>query len=117
MADFSMFGSLFESLVVRDLRVYAQPLGFDAYHYRDSDGYEADVVIQGLDGTWAAFEVKLNSGPRQVEEATTALKRMRDKTHQRRARQLVLMAVVTATRTAYTRPDGVAVVPITTLGP
>ncbi len=117
MADFSMFGSLFESLVVRDLRVYAQPLGFSAYHYRDSDGNEADMVLQGLDGTWAAFEVKLNSGPRQIEEAAVALKRLRDKVHPRRTGQLALLAVVTAVRAAYTRPDGVAVIPITALGP
>ena len=117
MADFSVFGSLFESLAVRDLRVYAQSLGFDAFHYHDSDDLEADVVIQGLDGTWAAFEVKLSSGPRQIEEAATALKRLRDKAHKRRANQFVLMAVITATRTAYMRPDGVAVIPITTLGP
>ena len=117
MADFSMFGSLFESLAVRDLRVYAQPLGFDAFHYHDSDDLETDVVIQGLDGTWAAFEVKLNSGPRQIEEAATALKRLRAKAHKRRANQLSLMAVVTATRTAHMRPDGVAVIPLTTLGP
>lgn len=117
MADFSVFGSLFESLAVRDLRVYAQPLGFDAFHYHDSDDLETDIVIQGLDGTWAAFEVKLNSGPRQIEEAATALKRLRDKAHKRRANQLALMAVVTATKTAYMRSDGVAVIPITTLGP
>lgn len=117
MADFSMFGRLFESLAVRDLRVYAQPLGFDAFHYRDSDDLETDIVIQGLDGTWAAFEVKLNSGPRQIEEAATALKRLRDKAHKRCADQLALMAVITATRTAHMRPDGVAVIPLTTLGP
>ena len=117
MADFSMFGSLFVSLAVRDLRVYAQPLGFDAFHYRDSDDLEADVILQSLNGTWAAFEVKLNSGPRQIEEAATALKRIRDKAHKRRASQLTLMAVLTATKTAYMRPDGVAVIPITTLGP
>ena len=117
MADFSMFGSLFESLAVRDLRVYAQPLGFDTFHYHDSDELETDIVIQGLDGTWAAFEVKLNSGPRQIEEAATALKRLQGKAHKRRANQLALMAVVTATKTAYMRPDGVAVIPLTTLGP
>ena len=117
MTDFSMFGSLFESLAVRDLRVYTQPLGFDTFHYHDSDDLETDIVIQGLDGTWAAFEVKLNSGPRQIEEAATALKRLRAKAHKRRANQLALMAVVTATRTAHMRPDGVAVIPLTTLGP
>ena len=117
MADFSVFGSLFESLAVRDLRVYAQPLGFDAYHYHDSDELETDLVLQGIDGTWAAFEVKLNSGSRQIEDAATALKRLRDKSHKRRANQLTLMAVITATKTAYMRPDGVAVIPLTTLGP
>ncbi|MCY4193179.1 MAG: DUF4143 domain-containing protein [bacterium] len=117
MANFSMFGRLFESLTVRDLRVYAQPMGFHAYHYHDSDELETDVVIQGLDGTWASFEVKLNSGPRQIEEAATALKRLRDKAQRRRADQLALMAVITATKTAYMRPDGVAVIPITALGP
>ncbi|MCY4273559.1 MAG: DUF4143 domain-containing protein [bacterium] len=117
MANFSMFGRLFESLAVRDLRVYAQPMGFHAYHYHDSDELETDVVIQGLDGTWASFEVKLNSGPRQIEEAATALKRLRDKAQRRRADQLALMAVITATKTAYMRPDGVAVIPITALGP
>ena len=117
LADFSMFGCLFESLVVRDLRVYAQPLGFETYHYQDSDGFETDAVIQGLDGTWAAFEVKLNAGPRQIEEGAAAVKRLRDKAHQRRTDQLALMAVITATKTAYMRPDGVAVIPITTLGP
>ncbi len=117
MKNFSVFGQLFESLAVRDLRVYAQPAGFNAYHYRDSEGLEADVVLQGLDGAWASFEIKLNSGPRQVEEAATALKRLRDKAHERRAKQLVLMAVITAAKTAYMRPDGVAVIPITTLGP
>ncbi|MCQ3812026.1 MAG: hypothetical protein KTV68_15895 [Acidimicrobiia bacterium] len=74
-------------------------------------------VAEGLGGTWAAFEVKLNSGPRQIEEAATALKRLRAKAHKRRANQLALMAVVTATRTAHMRPDGVAVIPLTTLGP
>lgn len=117
MADFSMFGSLFESLVVRDLRVYAQLLGFEAFHYHDSDGLEADIVIQGLDGTWAAFEVKLNAGQRQIEEAASSLNKLRQKAHKRRSAQLALMAVITATRTAYLRPDGVAVIPITTLGP
>lgn len=117
MADFSMFGNLFKSLAVRDLRVYAQRLGFDAYHYQDSDGLETDVVIAGLDGTWAAFEVKLNSGSRQIDEAAATLKRLRDKAHRRRADQLALLAVVTATTTAYSRADGVAVIPITTLGP
>lgn len=117
VADFSMFGSLFESLVLRDVRVYGQTLGYDAFHYQDSDGLEADIVLQGLDGTWAAFEVKLNSGPRQIDEAANSLKRLRDKAHRRRTDQLALLAVITATRTAYLRPDGVAVIPITTLGP
>ncbi len=117
MSDFAIFGRLFESLSIRDLRVYAQPLGFGSYHYYDSDGLEIDMIIQGLDGTWAAFEVKLNSGLKQIEEAATALKRLRNKALKRRSDQLELLAVITSTKTAYMRPDGVAVIPITTLGP
>ncbi len=56
--ELSHMGSLFESLVVRDLRVLSQPLGGTVFHYRDSNDLEVDAVVQ-LDGQWAAFEIKL----------------------------------------------------------
>ena len=59
LRDIETLGLLFESLVVRDLRVYAQGLDANVYHYRDNTGLEADAIVQRRDGAWAAFEVKL----------------------------------------------------------
>jgi len=61
-ADLEFFGFLFESLVVRDLRVYSQLEGCRLSHYRDEYGLEVDVILERADGEWAAFEVKLGSG-------------------------------------------------------
>ena len=58
-ADLEFFGLLFESLVVRDLRVYSQFDDCVLSHYRDEHGLEVDVVLERADGEWAAFEVKL----------------------------------------------------------
>ena len=63
LRDLNWMGFLFESLVVRDLRVYAQALGGEVFHYRDDLGFEADAIIELPDGSWAAFEVKLGSSP------------------------------------------------------
>ena len=60
--DKEALGFMFESMAIRDLRVYAQSLGAHLYYYGDSNGLEADVVIDGLDGQWAAVEIKLGGG-------------------------------------------------------
>lgn len=57
--DFEWFGFLFESMVIRDLRVYAQAIGATVYHYRDNTGLEVDAVVDAGPGRWAVFEVKL----------------------------------------------------------
>ena len=62
LADLHLLGLLFASLVVRDLRVYAQASDATVLHYRDNTGLEVDAIVEGADGRWAAFEVKL--GPR-----------------------------------------------------
>ncbi len=61
MFDFNTFGLLFESLVIRDLRIYAEYLNASVYHYRDKLGREADAVIVFEDGSWALIEVKLKN--------------------------------------------------------
>lgn len=72
MRDLNLLDHLFESLVVRDLRVYAQAIDdAQVLQYRDSSGLEVDAIVQLPDGRWAAFEVKLGSG--QVEAAATGL--------------------------------------------
>lgn len=65
--DFETFGLLFESMCIRDLRVYADAFGGDVFHYRDKTGLESDAVIGLHDGRWALIEVKL--GEKQVDIA------------------------------------------------
>ena len=74
LRDLRFLGLLFESMVVRDLRVYAQAADAEVFHYRKDRCLEVDAVVQGRDGRWAAFEVKL--GPRAVEEGARILPRL-----------------------------------------
>ena len=115
LADPNLAGLLFESLVVRDLRIYAQPLGGQVLHYRDNTGLEIDVIVETPDGRWGAFEVKL--GTARIDEAATALTRMVDKIDTSRAGPPAVLGVIVGTGYGYRRPDGVAVIPIGALGP
>ena len=108
--DPNTFGLLFESMVVRDLRVYAQSLGGDVYHYRDQEGLEADAVIHLRNGKWAAVEVKL--GDDQIDDAAKNLKKLKAKVDTETMSPPSFLAVVTGTEYAYTRDDGVHVIPI-----
>ncbi len=110
MNDPRTFGLLFESLVVRDLRVYAQSIGGDVFHYRDRSGLEADAVISLHDGRWAAVEVKL--GDSWVNEGAENLLKLKDRTDTDMMGQPAFLAVVTGTGHAYTREDGVHVIPV-----
>ena len=113
MRDLRTFGFLFESLVVRDLEIYAESLGARLYHYQDYDNDEFDAVIQFPDGTWSAFEVKFN--PADVDEAAGDLVRIAAKFTHNRPRALAV--VVGKQGIAHRRPDGVYVLPLTALKP
>ncbi len=102
-------GFLFESLAIRDLRVYAASLGGNVSHYRDEQNDEVDAVVELPDGRWAAFEVKLG-GQANVEAASAALLKLVAKVTPERAEQLASLTVITAGSTSFTRPDGVNVV-------
>ena len=117
MGDLRFLGFLFESLVVRDLRIYAQPADAEVFHYREKDGLEADAVVDAGDGRWAAFEVKL--GQRWVDEGAASLLRLRERLRGNRDgyREPSALAVVIPGGAAYRRPDGVSVIPAATLGP
>ena len=117
ISDIETLGFLFESLVVRDLRVYSQPDQGYVYHYRDSDNLEVDAIVARDDGAWLAVEVKLGHRPATVDAAAASLLRLRDKVAASRRADLAGLVVVTALGPAYRRPDGVHVVPITALGP
>ncbi|HVI42904.1 MAG TPA: DUF4143 domain-containing protein, partial [Anaerovoracaceae bacterium] len=65
--DFNTFGLLFESLCIRDLRIYAQALDGEVFHYHDKSGLEADAIVSLKDGSWGAIEVKM--GSKEIEDA------------------------------------------------
>ena len=115
LRDLGWLGLLFENLVVRDLRVYAQATDAQVYAYRDETGLEADTIIETSTGEWAAFEVKL--GQREVDSAAEQLLRLRDRVDTDVAGEPVALVIVTATGYGYMRKDGVAVVPIGALKP
>jgi predicted AAA+ superfamily ATPase len=115
LSDIEWLGFLFESLVVRDLRAYAGHLGGSVYHYRDETGLEVDAIVELPDGRWAGFEVKLGAG--RVEEGAASLRKLAARVDPKAAGQPLALGVITATGYGYTRDDGVAVIPIGTLGP
>jgi len=110
LQDFNTFGLLFESLCVRDLRVYAQAIDGEVFHYRDRNGLEADAVIHLKDGRWGAVEVKM--GAKEIEVAAVNLNTLRDKVNLSKMQEPSFLMVLTATEFGYRREDGVYIVPI-----
>jgi predicted AAA+ superfamily ATPase len=108
--DLETFGFLFESLCTRDVRVYAQAIDADVFHYRDKNGLEADIIIRLRDGRWAAIEVKL--GESQVEEAARHLLNLKALIDEEKMGKAAFLMVLTGGRFAYRRDDGVFVIPI-----
>ena len=115
LGDLNLLGLLFESLVVRDLRIYAQANDSEVLHYRDNTGLEVDAVVQAADGRWAAFEIKL--GPGRVDEGARNLLKFAERVDQAACGAPSALAVIVAVGYGYERPDGVGVIPITALGP
>ena len=112
--DFEWFGHLFESLVIRDLRVYAQAIGATVYHYRDNTGLEVDAVVDAGPGRWAAFEIKLGAG--RTDEAARTLLKFADRVDTERCGQPAALGVIVGSGYGYARPDGVGVIPVGALG-
>lgn len=111
--DLSTLGMLFESLCVRDLRVYAEALGGRLYRYHDSTGLEADAVIVLRGGRYALVEVKL--GASEVEDGARSLQAVSDKIDRGIMGAPSFCAVVTPGGYAYRRSDGILVLPISCL--
>lgn len=112
--DFETFGLLFESMVVRDIRSYVQALGGRAYHYRDKDGMECDIIVHLGDGRWGAMDVKRGS-EKGIEEGVKRLLRLRNKVNDRYRSKLSFLAIVVSTNLAYTRRDGIHIIPLACL--
>ncbi|MDR1953111.1 MAG: DUF4143 domain-containing protein, partial [Clostridiales Family XIII bacterium] len=113
LSDINFIGYLFESLAIRDLRIYASVYDGHVYHYRDSRGLEADAIIEFPDGTWAAFEIKLGIGAQ--DEAATNLLKLASNVDSEKMGKPVALTVITGNGFAYRRKDGVNVVPLSVL--
>ena len=109
--DITTFGFLFESLVVHDLRVYADAIGARVYKYRDSKKREADAVLQFNDGTWALIEVKLG-GDADIKKAADNLVKIADDIDYEKTGKPAFLMVVTKNKVAYQMDNGVYVVPL-----
>ena len=114
--DLEAMGLLFESMAVRDLRIYAQSFGARLYYYGDDSGLEADAIIDGIDGEWAAVEIKLGGGT-AITKAMDSLRAMRQRVDTTRRGMSARLIVVTAFGHGYQTDDGIAVVPLTALRP
>lgn len=115
LADLKTFGFMFETLCVRDLRVYADVLNGKVYHYRDSKGLECDAVVHLRDGRYGLVEIKLG-GDNLIEEGAANLLKLRDKINTDKMNEPCFMMIVTAVgKFAFRRNDGVYVVPVTLL--
>lgn len=112
--DLETFGFLFEAMVERDLKVYADSFNAKCYHYQDYQDKEIDSVIELKNGEWCAFEIKL--GANQIEKAANDLLNLKKKIEDEDGKvPSVLCVICGLTNAAYQRPDGVYVVPITAL--
>ena len=110
--DLRTFGFLFETLCIRDLRVYADALNGGVYHYRDKDGQECDAVIHLRNGKYGLIEIKLG-GDRLIEEGAKSLRSMVAKIDTDKMNTPSFCMVLTGTGDyAYRRQDGIYVVPI-----
>ena len=113
--DLRTFGLLFESLCIRDLRVYSQMIDGEVFHYHDSYDLEADAVVHLNDGRWGAAEIKL--GHDEIDKAAENLKKLKERVDTEEMKEPSFLLVLTGTEHAYRRDDGVLVVPIGCLRP
>ena len=110
--DLNTMGLFFETLCVRDLRVYAESLDGQVYHYRDKSGLECDTVIHLRNGSFGLVEIKLG-GDTLIEEGAQNLKKFSAKIDTKKMKEPSFLMVLTGTgKFAYRREDGVYVVPV-----
>lgn len=112
MNDLRTMGLFFETMAVRDLRVYADALSGNVYHYRDKNNLECDAVVSLRGGRYGLIEIKVG-GERLIEEGVKTLKQLESKIDTDKMNKPSFLMVLTATgQYAFRRPDGVLVVPI-----
>lgn len=110
MKDFETFGLFFESLVIRDLRIYAESINGEIFRYKDKTGLEIDAVVQLYDGRWGAIEVKM--GSHLFDEAAKKLQSFASKIDTKKMGEPSFLAIISATEYGYQREDGVYIIPL-----
>ena len=110
LTDLNTFGFLFESLCIRDLRVYADSIDGNVYHYRDKNNFEIDAIIQLADGRWGAVEVKMGAG--EIENAAENLLKLKKIVDVQKMNEPSFLMVLTGTEYAFQMENGVWVVPL-----
>ena len=116
--DLEYFGFLFESLVIRDLKIYADSIGGKVYHYKHHDtNHELDAVVELEDGRWIAIEIKL--GANQIDNAAKGLLKVKKYFDEKEntSKPSALVVICGLTNASYKRDDGVMVVGINSLRP
>lgn len=113
--EINLTGFLFESQVIHDLRIYAQPHWAEVRFYRDNKGLETDAIVEVRDGSWIGVEVKL--GPLRIDAAAASLLAMRAKLADDVREACRALMVVVAIGPTYVREDGVVVTSLASLGP
>ncbi|MCL2080170.1 MAG: DUF4143 domain-containing protein [Oscillospiraceae bacterium] len=108
--DFNTFGLLFESMAIRDLRIYADSLNGNVFYYRDKLGNEVDAIIELSDGRWGAIEIKM--GGNEEEKAAKNLIKFKKNVNTEKMGEPSFLAIITATQLAYQRRDSVWVIPL-----
>ena len=112
LSDLNTFGLLFETLCVRDLRVFADYLNGKVYHYRDKNGLECDAVVHLRNGSYGLVEIKLG-GDRLIEEAVANLKKLESILDSDKMKKPAFLMVLTGVgEYAYRRKDGIYIVPV-----
>jgi len=110
LSDFNTFGLLFESLCIRDLRIYAESIDGSVFHYRDKNGFEVDAIIQLADGRWGAVEIKL--GAAEIEEAVANLLKLCKIVDTEKINEPSFLMVLSGTEYSFQMKNGVWIVPI-----
>ena len=112
ISDLNTFGLIFETLCVRDLRVFADALDGRVYHYRDKDKLECDAVVHLRNGSYGLVEIKLG-GDQLINEGAESLLKLNKKIDTTKMKSPAFMMVLTAVGSyAFRREDGIYVVPI-----
>ena len=111
--DLNTFGFLFETLCMRDLKIYTQSYGGNITFYRDEKDNEVDAIFRTSSGKWGAIEIKLGAG--YIDEAANNLLKFKERVDIKKCGEPVFLAVITGSNYSYKREDGVYVVSIGTL--